>query len=548
MSFRLRALGLLMLIAVTATTATAWITLRQATTQLRQTATAEQADIRQITSTLRTYGVTHGTWHGIHDTVRQLAVQTGQRIRATADTDGALIADSDTLTGHTPRKPGTTPPLLIDPRPDLQLPNNFGAAKLTLVAIGTYRQEARYAACLTKAGVPVQTGPAPNYPWELPVVVTKPPAGSGCRRENEPASRSVSDGAAAEACMAVAQPDPCLRQLFTHRTSDVAPPRLQVRLGAIDDASPTLSATPMITAATAVGLLVILSALILGRTVLRPVRTLTRAARGLGDGNLAHRVPETGRDEIALLARAFNRMAAALQASEERQRRLTADIAHELRTPLANLRGYLEALHDGILTPTPDLLDALHGEALLQQRIVDDLRDLALAEAGTLTYHPTPLDLRDLLHAGHTAHHPHATAANVTLTVEASAPVWIHGDLDRLRQALGNLVTNALRATPPGGTITLALHQSDQHHAVIHVHDTGTGIAAEHLPHLFDRFWRADPARGRTTGGSGLGLAIARQIITDHHGSIQVDSTPGTGTTFTITLPTRADTPAASTE
>ncbi|MGW1617008.1 sensor histidine kinase [Streptomyces sp. NPDC002285] len=537
MSFRLRALGLLMFIAITATTATAWITLRQATTQIRETATAEQDDIRQITSTLRTYGATHGTWHGIQDTVRRLSAETGQRIRATADTDNTLIADSDTLTGRTPRKPGTTAPLLIDPSPDLQLPNAVSASKLTLIAIHTYRQETRYAACLTKAGVPVQTGPDPIHPWGLPVVVTKPPAGSGCRRENEPASRLVSDGAAAEACMAVTQPEPCLRQVFAQRTSDVAPPRLQVRLGAVDNTPPTLAPAPVITAAGVVGLLVILGALVLGRTVLRPVRALSRAARGLGNGDLDHRVPVAGRDEIACLARDFNRMADSLQAAEECQRRLTADIAHELRTPLANLRGYLEALRDGVLAPTPDLLDALHGEALLQQRIVDDLQDLALAEAGALTYHHDTIDLRDLLHSCHTAHRPRATTVGITLTTEASAPVWIHGDPDRLRQALGNLVTNALRATPPGGTVTLALARPDQNHAAIHVCDTGTGIPAEHLPHLFDRFWRADPARGRATGGSGLGLAITRQIITDHHGTVTVSSTVGTGTTFTLTLP-----------
>ncbi|MGW1611819.1 sensor histidine kinase [Streptomyces sp. NPDC002285] len=546
MSFRLRALGLLMFIAVTATTATAWITLRQATTQIRETATAEQDDIRQITSTLRTYGATHGTWHGIQDTVHRLAVETGQRIRATADTDGTLIADSDTLTGHSPRKPGTTAPLLIDPRPDLQLGDHVGGAvKITIIAMGVYRRETRYAACLTKSGIPVETGSDPVYPEGLPVVVTKPPAGSGCAHENDPSGQVTADAdaAAARTCETTARPLPCLQRAFEQRTADVTPSRLQVRLGALDDTPPTLSATPVITAAAAIGVLVILSALILGRTVLRPVSALTAATRNLADGDLEHRVPATGRDEIARLARAFNRMADSLQASEERQRRLTADIAHELRTPLANLRGYLEALQDGILTPTPDLLHALHGEALLQQRIVDDLQDLALAEAGALTYHHDTINLSELLSACHTAHHPHATTAGIALHLDAGIPALVHGDPDRLRQALGNLITNALRATPPDGTITLTLARPDQDHAAIHVRDTGTGIPAEHLPHLFDRFWRADPARGRTTGGSGLGLAITRQIITDHHGTITVNSTPGTGTTFTITLPTRTDPP-----
>ncbi|MCX5233346.1 cell wall metabolism sensor histidine kinase WalK [Streptomyces sp. NBC_00233] len=541
MSFRLRALALLMFIALTATTATAWITLRQATTQIRETASAEQADLQQITTALRIYGATHGTWHGLSATVRQLAGQTGQRIRITTDTDGRLIADSDNLAGRTPRKPGTTAPLLIDPRPQLPIPDHIAAQKTTVVAIAIYHEQTRYAACLTEAGVPVETEPHPLLGF-LPMVLKPPPAGNKCIREAYPEARLRGDGAAVQACMHKTKPGLCLRRLFEQRINDVAPPRLQVRLGAVDNTPPTLSATPAITAAAAVGLLVILSALILGRTVLRPVHALTQAARGLGAGDLGNRVPVAGRDEIAQLARAFNRMADSLQASEERQRRLTGDIAHELRTPLANLRGYLEALQDGVLTPAPDLIDALHGEAMLQQRIVDDLQDLALAEAGALTYHHAVIDLPNLLRACHTAHRPHATTAGITLQVDVGIPARIYGDVDRLRQALGNLVTNALRATPPGGTVTLAL-SADADHATVHVHDTGTGIPTEHMPHLFDRFWRADPARGRTTGGSGLGLAIARQIVTDHHGTITAHSTVGIGTTFTLTLPTRTDTP-----
>ncbi|MFI9824383.1 sensor histidine kinase [Streptomyces sp. NPDC052013] len=542
MSFRLRALALLMFIAVTATTATTWLTLRQATTQVRETATAEQDDIKRITTELRAYGTAHGTWYNVSDTVRHLAAETGQRIRITSDTDGSLVADSDILAGRTPRKTGTAPPLLIDPRPEPQLRDGPGELKVLIWAIANYYTQTRYAACLTKAGVPLQTKSDPLH--GLPVVTTKPPAGSKCTREAYPGARFIPDGSAAEACQTAAEPGPCLQRVFKQRTSDIAPPRLQIRLGALDDVPPTLSAAPVITVAAVVGILVILCALMLGRTVLHPVRALTEATRSLGDGNLRHRVPVAGRDEIAQLARAFNRMAASLQASEERQRRLTGDIAHELRTPLANLRGYLEALRDGVLTPTPDLLDALHGEALLQQRIVDDLQDLALAEAGALTYHCTTANLRDLLHACHTAHHSHAAAAGITLEVTADIPARVHGDPDRLRQALSNLVTNALRATPPGGTVTLALSgTTDQ--AAVRVHDTGTGIPADHLPHLFDRFWRADPARGRTTGGSGLGLAITRQIITDHHGTIHVESTLGAGTTFTITIPAvQADTPA----
>jgi two-component system sensor histidine kinase BaeS len=229
-------------------------------------------------------------------------------------------------------------------------------------------------------------------------------------------------------------------------------------------------------------------------------------------------------------------MADSLQAGEERQRRLIGDIAHELRTPLANLRGYLEALRDDVVEPTPELLASLHEEALLQQRIVDDLQDLALAEAGALTYHPTEVDLRELLETGRTAHRAQADAAGVTLELDAPVPVFVTADPDRLRQVVGNLVGNAVRATAAGGSVTLALTPRREL-AVVEVRDTGKGIAAQDLPHLFDRFWRADASRGRATGGSGLGLSIARQIVTDHRGTIEVRSTVGVGTTFTVVLP-----------
>jgi two-component system sensor histidine kinase BaeS len=173
---------------------------------------------------------------------------------------------------------------------------------------------------------------------------------------------------------------------------------------------------------------------------------------------------------------------------------------------------------------------------VLQQRIVNDLQDLALAEAGALAYHRTTIDLAELLETSRAAHHAVADAAGVRLVVAAQSPVLAYADPDRLRQVLGNLVTNALRATQSGGSVTLAAAHIGSS-IVVRVADTGTGIAPASLPHVFDRFWRADSARGRRTGGSGLGLAIARQIVTDHGGTISVTSQVGEGTTFTITLP-----------
>jgi two-component system sensor histidine kinase BaeS len=336
----------------------------------------------------------------------------------------------------------------------------------------------------------------------------------------------------------------CLSAVFASRIDEFAPVPLLVYLGAVDeDAAPPLSPAPVLAGAGLVALLAIAGSTLFSRRVLRPVQALTHASRRFGAGDLSERVPVVGHDELAGLATSFNRMADSLQRGEERQRRLVADVAHELRTPLANLRGYLEALKDGVVRPDADLFASLHEEAVLQQRIVDDLQDLALAEAGALLYHRSRTDLGELLETCRTAHQAVAEAADVRLTAISIGPAaYVYADPDRLRQVLGNLVSNALRATGAGGSVTLTARQ-DGPSVVVTVMDTGTGISPAQLPHVFDRFWRADAARGRATGGSGLGLAIARQIVTDHAGTIEVASTLGVGTTFTLRLP--ADDPAA---
>ncbi|MFI0895602.1 sensor histidine kinase [Streptomyces sp. NPDC020983] len=534
MSFRLRVLGLLVLVALTATAATAWLALRQANRQVQEAVSAGQQEVSDIVDGLRGYGYAHGTWQGAGATVLQLARRTGQRIQVLTES-GAPVADSDTLAGGEPR-PGSRPAALVDARPTVRLPHMgtpWESVKLMATAIASYRSSAPYAACLTGAGVPVTVRPGlygipQASTGHRPAQCAEPTAG------NDP--QTPQDVARLRTCEQVPGLAACLQRIFNERTDAVAPARLVVRLGYRNESPPTLAAAPAASAAAGVALAVVLGALLLGRAVLRPVRAMTHAATALGDGDLGQRVPASGRDEIAELAAAFNRMADSLQAAEDRQRRLTGDIAHELRTPLANLRGYLEALRDGVVAPTPDLLASLHEETLLQQRIVDDLHDLALAEAGALTYHRREVDLRDVLDAARTAHRGQAAAAGVALVTEAPRPVPVTADPDRIRQVVGNLVVNALRATGRDGRVTLAA-LTRRGRAVIEVRDTGTGIPAADLPHLFDRFWRADPARGRTTGGSGLGLAIARQIVTDHGGTVEARSTVGAGTTFTITLP-----------
>jgi two-component system sensor histidine kinase BaeS len=275
---------------------------------------------------------------------------------------------------------------------------------------------------------------------------------------------------------------------------------------------------------------------VVSRRALRPVDALTRSARHLGAGRPWEPVPVRGDDEVAELARTYNAMAAALKLGEERQRRMIADVAHELRTPLSTVRSYLEGLIDGIVPVEPALFASLHDEALLQQRLVDDLQDLAQAEAGTLTYRRQPIDVGELLETCRTAVAMQAEYARVNLRVRTGEHVEVHADADRIRQVVGNLVGNALRYTPADGTIALTCDRANGM-AVIEVTDTGCGIAADDLPHVFDRFWRADASRDRSTGGSGLGLAIAHQIVSDHGGDMSVRSNLGRGSTFTVRLP-----------
>jgi len=537
-SLRLRALLLVLLVAVTATAATAWLTLRQATQQVQESAAVSQQQTSEITTRLQEYGETHASWIGVGSIVRDLSVRTGQRIRVETATR-ILVADSDTLGGRRPR--GVIgAPLLVDARPRLVLPvsqSPAALARLTIGAIAQYRNGAAYAACLTRTGAPVVANSGDNGIPEY-----RPVSGStSCSPATTTDPGVPADSVAAFACAQkpAAATVACLTQLFDQRIVEYAPELLRVYLGAEGESAPSLRFGPTLLAATAVVVAAMLGALVLSRSVLGPIRTLMAAAQSIGRGHRAGRVPVSGRDEIAQLGRAFNVMAESLQAAEASQRRTTADIAHELRNPLANLRGYLEAMRDGVIAPTPELLDSLHDEVLLQQRIVDDLQDLAMADVGQRTYRRCWLDLHTVAEACASGHVSAAEAAGIRLILEPGPPVPLMADPDRLRQVVGNLVSNAIRATPAGGVVRLRTRDEGDT-AVLEVTDTGTGIATDDLPHVFDRFWRADPARGRATGGAGLGLAIARQIVTDHSGSIDVASLSGAGTTFAVRLPMSA--------
>lgn len=273
----------------------------------------------------------------------------------------------------------------------------------------------------------------------------------------------------------------------------------------------------------------------LAHRLVQPVRALTLATHRYGHGDREARVPVVGNDELTDLARTFNRVAEQLANREAQDRRMVADIAHELRTPLTVMKGELEALQDGLLEATPDTFGRLVEEVDLLERLVRDLRLLSLAEAGQLRLNQTTFDLADLARSSLESFTPRAEARGAKLeSVLAFAPM--NADLERVRQVLYNLLENALRHTPEGGTVWVKTQMFDSW-VVLTVTDTGAGIPAEHLPHLFERFYRAESARGRESGGSGLGLAIVKAIVEAHGGSVRAKNGLETGAVFEVRLP-----------
>lgn len=284
------------------------------------------------------------------------------------------------------------------------------------------------------------------------------------------------------------------------------------------------------------------ASVLVGARLVRPLRALTGAAQRMRDGEDTAPVLVTADNEIGRLAATFNDMSAHRARLEAQRKAMVSDVAHELRTPLSNIRGWLEAAQDGVAEPDPAFIASLHEEAVQLQHIIDDLQDLAQADAGALRLHTEPVRTEELLAQVAAAHQARAETAGVTLTVLPSPPdrpvPELTADPVRLRQAIGNLVSNAVRHTPSGGTVTLRAYGSGAGDAVlVDVSDTGTGIPAEDLAHVFDRFWRGEKSRSRRTGGSGLGLAIVRKLTEAHGGSATAVSVPGEGSVFTLRLP-----------
>ena len=276
---------------------------------------------------------------------------------------------------------------------------------------------------------------------------------------------------------------------------------------------------------------------LISRNIVGPLTRLTEASQLMAAGDFEHKVEIETEDEVGELAKAFNQMSDDLAEGRRLRRQMTADIAHDLRSPLAVIAGYIESMRDEVLSPTPARFDTIYSEIEHLQHLISDLRTLSRADAGELPLNLQRLNPQELIDRTIATFKLQAEQKNIQIeaNIEASIPS-INGDEERLAQVLGNLVNNALRHTPEDGAIRLN-SRKDANGVLLSIEDTGEGIPEDVLPRIFDRFYRVDEARQQNSGESGLGLAIAKSLIEAHGGTINVFSKVGSGTRFDILLP-----------
>jgi two-component system, OmpR family, sensor histidine kinase BaeS len=282
---------------------------------------------------------------------------------------------------------------------------------------------------------------------------------------------------------------------------------------------------------------------VLSRTLTRPIRELTQATHAVSEGDLSQQVPVRSNDELGELAHAFNKMSAELSRSVNARKQMTADIAHELRTPLSLILGHAEAVHDGVLPPTRENFEIIRDEATRLEHLINDLRTLSLADAGELRIHLQTVEPQALIHEVVALYQYQAQRKDISLRLDISPHLpTLEVDPGRMTQVITNILDNALRHTPEGGTIVLSAKEiNDQ--VELAIQDSGPGLKAEDLERIFERFYRADPSRQREDGGSGLGLAIAKSIVQAHGGQLSAENDivltgeAGHGLTVRILLP-----------
>ena len=277
----------------------------------------------------------------------------------------------------------------------------------------------------------------------------------------------------------------------------------------------------------------------LAARTIRPIRTLAAASRRVAQGSYGERVTVASNDELGALATAFNEMAGALESTEQRRRELLSDVAHELRTPVATLSGYVEGLRDGVVAPEPRTWQLLHAETSRLGRLVDDLGKVSRAEERQLDLRLVRSDPRELLREAAAAATTSYAQTRVAIDVEPGERLpAVEVDRDRIAEVLANLLSNALRHSASGGTVVLAASRAGKDAVQLSVTDNGDGIPADALPRIFERFYRTDTARSRDRGGSGIGLTIARAIVEAHGGTLRAESDGvGRGARFVCTFP-----------
>jgi two-component system sensor histidine kinase BaeS len=564
-SLVVRLLGTSVLIVVLSVGTAAWLAAKTATKAVQRERGQSLVSDSQIYETLLGFAATHPAWDSVAPTVRDLGARTGRQIALTT-TDGKPIIGFP---------PAGRPAAVLDPLGGTSGPIDpraVGPYRLSPADRAAQRAQAEdRLECLREQGLRATLDEAPSGRSVVRLAARNPRQRTDCSFDEDVAT-TTERFALSDLQRRV---DRCTRDrhlpsvdlysvdfTWQYRAPDELGKSLDIQ-NCVDGArrdqlgryvagparlylsSPERPPTPVfdlsaastlrIAGATGFVLLVAVAAtLLVGMRLVRPLRLLTAAA----DRSLHRPAPVTiaRNDEIGRLAGAFNDLAERSARSEQQRRTMVDDIAHELRSPLTNIRNWLTAGQDGLADLDRDMVRLLLEEAGLLQHIVDDLADLAEADAGTLALTRTRHDVTDLLSQVADAHRGAAGRQGVTLgCAVAGAPVAAL-DPVRFRQIVGNLVANAIRHTAAGGRVDIGAYREGDD-LVVAVADNGEGIPATDLPHVFDRFWRADRARNRSTGGSGLGLPIARKLAQAHGGDVTAASTPGAGSTFTVRLP-----------
>ncbi len=288
------------------------------------------------------------------------------------------------------------------------------------------------------------------------------------------------------------------------------------------------------------GVIAIVVAIVVGclfaRALAAPIRRITNAAKALKEGDYSARTGMKGNDEIARLGNMFDLMADSVEQNRKLERRLVTDVAHELRTPLMAIQSTVEAMIDGVFEPDEERLETLNSEVRRLSRLVDALLKLSRLESRTKPIERKKVDLTEMLSAVVSTHQAYINEEGLSLEFQYDPHVYVYGDADLLRQATANLISNAVRYTPEGGTITVMAKKGDLMGQIV-VRDTGIGLSPEEAKMVFQRFWRADPGRARATGGLGIGLSVVKEIVEQHNGWVRVEGRPNEGSCFTIYIP-----------